>query len=201
MNTGESSSAENLRNTMDWVFTRLRTQAEKIGMPFDESDEYRLRQPGSSVADEDFEQVAETHNVTVQLLRGAIGADMQAAGIGADEDSAPMPPEWIHHMDVVQTHAPEWIMNMAINSAIYGNPLDPEEVASAQAHDSALRVARRAKGTKNMGIGFGIAVLGLVVTAVSYSMAGAGGTYFFFWGAILFGAIQGFIGVYEYIRA
>jgi len=45
------------------------------------------------------------------------------------------------------------------------------------------------------------AVGGLLVTAITYSMAsGRGGTYYIFWGAVLFGAIDFFAGFLGWLR-
>ncbi len=53
----------------------------------------------------------------------------------------------------------------------------------------------RDKGFSDMVIGGLIALVGIVVTAVTYSAASGGGRYVIAWGAIVFGAIRFFKGL------
>jgi hypothetical protein len=48
-----------------------------------------------------------------------------------------------------------------------------------------------------MAIGAAICVVGILVTAVTYSAASHGGHYIVAWGAIVFGAIQFFKGLFQ----
>jgi len=48
--------------------------------------------------------------------------------------------------------------------------------------------------------GFGVAIVGVVVTAVSWTVAAPGGTFVVAWGAILFGTIRGIIGLVRVTR-
>jgi hypothetical protein len=80
-------------------------------------------------------------------------------------------------------------------------------VAEAAAALEALRKSpegRRAMAKRcrdRMVRGMLWAVGGLLVTAVTYSMAsGRGGTYIIFWGAVLFGAIDFFAGFLGWLR-
>jgi hypothetical protein len=58
--------------------------------------------------------------------------------------------------------------------------------------------AHKKAGQRNMLIGGLVCVVGLIVTIVTYSNAVAGGgTYVVAWGAILFGAVQFFQGIYQ----
>ncbi|HEV2176083.1 MAG TPA: hypothetical protein VGW33_02620 [Terriglobia bacterium] len=62
--------------------------------------------------------------------------------------------------------------------------------------------ATKAAGRKNMLRGGLWCVGGIVVTVATYSAAASGGgTYFVAWGAILFGGIQFFKGMYQFLTA
>jgi hypothetical protein len=63
----------------------------------------------------------------------------------------------------------------------------PEEMEQAYYY---LLLLEQAKHTANVEIfkGIGWAVLGLVITAITYAMAEDGGTYFVFWGLVIYGA-------------
>jgi hypothetical protein len=64
--------------------------------------------------------------------------------------------------------------------------------------------AIRAQGTKMMVIGAVLAVVGIVITAATYSSAssgGGGGTYFVAYGPIIFGVIRFFQGIAKYASA
>jgi len=65
---------------------------------------------------------------------------------------------------------------------------------------NALRAAYRDAGLKNILYGFLWCVGGMVVTAVTYSMASGGGTYVVAWGAVLFGFIQAIRGLFTIFR-
>ena len=62
-----------------------------------------------------------------------------------------------------------------------------EEVEQAYYY---LLLIEQAKKTANIEIakGIGWAVLGLVITFITYSMVSGGGTYFVFWGLVIYGA-------------
>ncbi len=62
-----------------------------------------------------------------------------------------------------------------------------------------LQQAKSEAGNKNMLYGALWCIGGLVVTALTYSAASNGGTYVVAWGAVLFGAIQFFKGVWQKI--
>lgn len=63
-------------------------------------------------------------------------------------------------------------------------------VADGQEHDSRTIEDADDKGTKDMILGALWCVGGAVATVISYSSASAGGHYYIWWGAILFGGIQ-----------
>ncbi len=69
-------------------------------------------------------------------------------------------------------------------------------VAKVDAFMNLMRTAYRQAGMKNIGIGMLWCVGGIIVTAVTFSMASGGGTYIVAWGAILFGAIQALRGLF-----
>jgi len=52
-------------------------------------------------------------------------------------------------------------------------------------------------GLRNMAIGGVICLIGIVVTAATYSAASNGGHYVVAWGAIAFGALQFFKGLFQ----
>jgi hypothetical protein len=55
-------------------------------------------------------------------------------------------------------------------------------------------------GLANMGIGVGLAAIGIVITAVTYSAASHGGTYVVAWGAIAVGAWRFLLGLFQAVR-
>jgi hypothetical protein len=55
-------------------------------------------------------------------------------------------------------------------------------------------------GLRNIVVGFGIAIVGTIVTVVSYNASGPGGTFVVAWGAIIFGAIQGIRGIVQQLK-
>ncbi len=66
---------------------------------------------------------------------------------------------------------------------------------------SAIRSAKRKAGIRNIVIGSLWCVGGLVITALTYSMASGGGTYIVTWGAIVFGAVQAIRGLIQVFSA
>jgi DnaJ domain len=73
---------------------------------------------------------------------------------------------------------------------------------AAHARDRDLAAVREAKGRvgETFGKGFLWAAGGVLLTWLTYGAAQNGGYYFFFWGAVLFGAIQMLRSGYYYIR-
>jgi hypothetical protein len=55
-------------------------------------------------------------------------------------------------------------------------------------------------GLRNILIGFGIALVGTIVTVTSFNASGPGGTFVVAWGAIVFGGIQGIRGIVQLLR-
>jgi hypothetical protein len=49
-------------------------------------------------------------------------------------------------------------------------------------------------GATQMLWGFGVAVIGVIVTGVTWAIAAPGGTFVVAWGAIVFGTIRGIMG-------
>lgn len=60
--------------------------------------------------------------------------------------------------------------------------------------------AEAGQGSKNMLFGALWCIGGIVVTAATYSAASGGGTYVVAWGAIVFGAVQFFIGLGQSVK-
>ena len=80
-----------------------------------------------------------------------------------------------------------------------GLDADSAELIVSHTRSARGQVLREA-GMKNMFIGGIVCVIGLVVTVVSYQMAAnnaGGGRYVVAWGAVIFGAIQFFRGVFQ----
>ncbi len=48
--------------------------------------------------------------------------------------------------------------------------------------------------------GFGVAIVGVIVTGVTWATAAPGGTFVVAWGAIIFGTIRGIIGAVRLSR-
>jgi hypothetical protein len=55
----------------------------------------------------------------------------------------------------------------------------------------------RAEGAKNMLVGALFCIIGIAITAATFSAASQGGSYFVCYGAIIFGAIQFFKGLFQ----
>src|ERR1700682_5596655 len=55
-------------------------------------------------------------------------------------------------------------------------------------------------GLANLGIGVGLAAIGIIITAVTYSAASHGGTYVVAWGAIAVGAWRFLLGLFQILR-
>jgi len=71
-----------------------------------------------------------------------------------------------------------------------------------KANDVAENGTTRSQGVRNMVIGGLWCVGGILVTAITYGAASSGsggGSYVIAWGAIVFGAIQFFKGVFQFI--
>lgn len=58
---------------------------------------------------------------------------------------------------------------------------------------------RRKSGIRNMMAGGLICIVGIILTAVTVSAARSGGVYVVMWGAIAFGALMFFGGLFQYI--
>jgi hypothetical protein len=56
------------------------------------------------------------------------------------------------------------------------------------------------RALKSMVIGFIICLIGVIPTIVTYFSASSEGTYYVFWGAILFGGIKGLIGLMKLLK-
>lgn len=85
-----------------------------------------------------------------------------------------------------------------IQSALVQKGLDQESAATVVSNLTRLRSeAIREAGKKNMLYGALWCIGGIVVTAVTYSAAAPGDIYVVAWGAIVFGAIQFFRGVWQ----
>ena len=48
--------------------------------------------------------------------------------------------------------------------------------------------------------GFGVAIIGIIITGVTWATAAPGGTFVVAWGAIIFGTIRGIIGAVRFGR-
>lgn len=59
----------------------------------------------------------------------------------------------------------------------------------------ARKKALQQAGQRDLLIGAGVCLLGIVITVATFSAARGGGTYVVAWGAIIFGAIQFFRGL------
>ncbi len=61
--------------------------------------------------------------------------------------------------------------------------------------DGPFRVPSERSGSGDMALGAIICLVGIIITAASYSSASGGGTYVVAWGAIVFGAVRFFKGM------
>ena len=88
-----------------------------------------------------------------------------------------------------------------IQDALIENELDPESAVIVVSNLSRMRSeAIGAAGKKEMLYGALWCIGGTAVTAVTYSLASKGGPFIIAFGAIIFGAIQFFRGLVQWIR-
>jgi hypothetical protein len=76
-------------------------------------------------------------------------------------------------------------------------PLSAQQQAEIE---QAARASERRQGTRHMLWGAIAAIVGSIVTLSTYASAGPGGTYFVWWGPMLFGILYFIWGVAEYTR-
>lgn len=85
-------------------------------------------------------------------------------------------------------------------AALIGNGLKPEDADIVISNlQNQYKQEKKEAGNKNMLYGALWCVGGLLVTFLTYSAASNGGTYVVAWGAVIFGAIQFFKGVFQRI--
>ena len=83
-------------------------------------------------------------------------------------------------------------------AALIGNGLRAEDADVVIANlQKQYKQEKREAGNKNMLYGALWCVGGLLVTILTYSAASDGGTYVVAWGAVIFGAIQFFKGLFQ----
>ena len=83
-------------------------------------------------------------------------------------------------------------------AALIGNGLRAEDADVVIANlQNQYKQEKREAGNKNMLYGALWCVGGLLVTILTYSAASDGGTYVVAWGAVIFGAIQFFKGLFQ----
>jgi len=78
-------------------------------------------------------------------------------------------------------------------------PEAPREPSAAELIQQEKQAVAQVKAASKKVVlqGFGLIVLGIIITAIGYNMASPGSTYFVFWGLILWGAIAVFRGWYH----
>lgn len=85
-------------------------------------------------------------------------------------------------------------------AALIGNGLKPEDADVLISNlQNQYKQEKKEAGNKNMLYGALWCIGGLLVTFLTYSAASNGGTYVVAWGAVVFGAIQFFRGVFQRI--
>ena len=83
-------------------------------------------------------------------------------------------------------------------AALIENGLNPEEADVVINNlQNQYNKEKKEAGNKNMMYGALWCVGGILVTVLTYSAASDGGTYVIAWGAVIFGAIQFFKGLYQ----
>jgi hypothetical protein len=55
-------------------------------------------------------------------------------------------------------------------------------------------------GMRNILVGFGVCLVGTIITVATYNASGPGGTFVVAWGAIVFGGIQGIRGIVQLLK-
>jgi hypothetical protein len=104
----------------------------------------------------------------------------------------------------------EFAVNLMVNSkadyfeakeALVNRGLDEKAAEEIVEHiEGQISEAKRARANKDMLYGALWCIGGSVITAITYSAASNGGRYMVFWGAIIFGAVQFFKGLFASMK-
>lgn len=95
------------------------------------------------------------------------------------------------------------LSNAEVIAALVAKGLDDDTSAFIVNNLARVRSqVMRKVALRNMGIGAVVFIIGLAITVVTYTAASStGGSAIITWGAVIFGAIQFFRGLYYYLRA
>lgn len=208
MSQNDDSLREAAERSADWLIARLALEASGLGQPFDGWEQWVLRQSVDSFSETTTPKAVETHDYAVRLMRSAIVRDIESSGQSLDDPDPEIPGRWLSHYESMRLGELQWLVFFVSHSVFFGNEVDSADVASdgggaRQENQMEMPGENRPQklGLASIVIGFGIAAIGLLVTFATYAAAGAGGTYLVAWGAILFGAFEGFKGIYRYLRS
>jgi len=112
---------------------------------------------------------------SVQGGSGAVGAEAEERALS-------------YAKDVLRQGMPR----AAVEEVLRAQGFDPAAASAIVERANRTKDERRVAGRRHMIMGAVVCVIGIVITAWSYTVAeeGGGGSYVVAWGAIVFGAIQ-----------
>lgn len=104
-------------------------------------------------------------------------------------DYGPAAPQFLRDPQSAATSSPAPYRPMSGSAAPQQMPYPTQ--AQAQAPNSGMR---------NILVGFGVCLVGTIITVATYNASGPGGTFVVAWGAIVFGGIQGIRGIVQLLK-
>jgi hypothetical protein len=112
----------------EWLISQVKKEAALTDSPFEDWDDWVLRQSFEAFSEEDHPHVLMTHNDTVRLIRSAI-LRAKKAGVPTIKvrPGLSLPTNWQAHYQVVFTTELPWVISAAMQNAFFGNPADGEE--------------------------------------------------------------------------
>jgi len=112
----------------EWLIQQVKAEAMATGFPFEEWDEWVLRNTFEDFSEEDVPHVVMTLNDSVHLIRSAITkAKKNGAATIKVRPGLVLPTIWQGHYELVYTSELPWMISVAMQNAFFGNPLEDEE--------------------------------------------------------------------------
>jgi hypothetical protein len=199
---------EDAEQSADWLIARLELEASVLGKPFDDWERWVLRQSFDSLSETTISKATEVHDYAVELMKSAVVREIASSGHNLGDPNLEIPGQWLTHHESMRRGELPWVVFIVSYSVFFGNEVNRDEVHSDIAgprQNQQAQVLGQNQQTKpgfmSIGVGFGIAAIGLLVTFATYTAASPGGTYVVAWGAMLFGAFEGLRGIYRYLRS
>lgn len=208
MSHNNAGLREDAERSADWLIARLELEASVLEEPFDDWEHWALRQSFDSFSETTISKATEVHDYAAGLMKSAIVREVASSGHDLDDPNLEIPGQWLTHYESMRRGELPWLAFIVSHSVFFGNEVNHDEADSDTSglrqnqHTQVLGQNQPTKpGLMSIGVGFGIAAIGLLVTFATYTAAAPGGTYVVAWGAILFGAFEGLRGIYRYLRS